>query len=122
MNHLAMGHSVHGVFPVVAVLGGVVAVVITLWVVFRNRVIGTITGTPYVIPRGSVAVTLAPSPLTDARVISLAAKSRSEVEPVTIGRQRLSKISPTRHRNPGTTSSPSSSSFSVRVLMSVELR
>jgi len=40
MNHLAMGHSVHGVFPVVAVLGGVVAVATILWLVFRNRVIG----------------------------------------------------------------------------------
>ena len=40
MNHLAMGHSVHGVFPVVAILGGVVAVATILWLVFRNRVIG----------------------------------------------------------------------------------
>jgi DNA-binding MarR family transcriptional regulator len=40
MNHLAMGHSLHGVFPVVAVLGGVAALAFILWLVFRNRVIG----------------------------------------------------------------------------------
>ena len=40
MSPLAMGHGAHAVVPVVAVLGGVAALAIVLWLVFRNRVIG----------------------------------------------------------------------------------
>ena len=40
MSPLAMGHGLHGVLAVVAVLGGAAALAIVLWLVFRNRVIG----------------------------------------------------------------------------------
>ena len=40
MNPLAMGHGAHAVLPLAAVLGGIAAVAIILWLVFRNRVIG----------------------------------------------------------------------------------
>jgi len=40
MNHVAMAHGLHGVLPVVAILGGVAALAIVLWIVLRNRLIG----------------------------------------------------------------------------------
>ncbi len=40
MNHLAMGHRLHGVLPVVTIVGGIAALAIILWLLLRKRVVG----------------------------------------------------------------------------------